>query len=230
MYLISAEGETQKVNSTSFFINSENQARWIEWDLIRWCIENFAKPNSTFIDIGAHIGTYAWSLAPHVEKTWAFECNPDVYNCLCANIFLKGLSNKINAQKVGLSSQPGVAEYYIRSSDGGGNGLTFLSDADHDRKKLRVELRTLDSYEIQDVGFIKIDVEGHEKEVLQGAVETLRRNNNPPFIFESWKAGWTGRPAHAAELRAELFDYVQTLGYKVLDIRGCPEMFLAVHD
>lgn len=235
MYLVKTNEEFRKLDSTCMFVNTACSANWVfhrdlaEKNLIDWCIQNFSSPSKDFIDVGSHIGSYSWSLAPHFSKVWAFECNPAVYNCLCANIFLKGFSDKITAQRVGLSSRTGIAEYYFRSPDGGGNGITVLSEADYARKKMQVELRTLDSLNIKNVGFMKIDVEGHEKEVLQGSMETLQNNNYPPFIFESWREGLPERPQHAAELRSDLFDFVRSLDYNIIEIMGYPEMFLAVH-
>ena len=48
---------------------------------------------------------------------------------------------------------------------------------------IRVPLRTLDSYNLSNIGFIKIDVEGHELDVLRGAEVTLRRDQ-PNLLIE----------------------------------------------
>lgn len=92
----------------------------------QWCKENFVKPDKDFVDIGAHIGTWTMGLANHANKTHAFECNTDVHNCLCANLFLKRLSYKVDTYRCALSNKSGEITYYKRTADGGGNGLTKL--------------------------------------------------------------------------------------------------------
>ena len=71
----------------------------------------------------------------------------------------------------------------------------------------------LDDIGFEDVKLIKIDVEGHELEVLQGGVETLKANNYPPIIFEAW----TWKPWYQ-EKRKALFDYLKGLGYHIQEL------------
>ena len=58
---------------------------------------------------------------------------------------------------------------------------------------------------------IKIDVEGMELKVLKGSLDTLEKNNYPPFIFEAW----TWKPFYQAR-RQELYDYLNELGYNII--------------
>ncbi len=229
MYLIQPKNKFEVLNKDHFFINNPETALWFfkdgipELSLIQWCRDTFAQSDKNFIDIGAHIGTYAWSLASKSKHVYAFECNPEVYNCLCANIYLKGFSSKIEPYKIGLSDHSGIETYYTRSPDGGGNGFTLLNDK-KDVTKLKLEVRSLDSYKLDNIGFIKIDVEGHELEVLKGSTETFKINNNPPFIFESWS------PTDSVKkgLRYNLFDYIKSeMKYTIQNINGYGEMFLA---
>jgi len=92
-------------------------------------------------------------------------------------------------------------------------------------------LKRLDDLNIENIGLIKIDVEGHEIHVLKGALETLKRNNYPPILFESWDE-WRENHEHcipASKLRSELFQYLKELGYKIEPIGKNSEIFLAVN-
>jgi hypothetical protein len=90
-------------------------------------------------------------------------------------------------------------------------------------------MKTLDSFQFENVSFIKIDVEGFEKEVLMGAVDTLRRNNYPKILFESWGNWKEKEGVPADQIRKELFVYLEGLGYKVMGVSGVRDMYLATH-
>jgi FkbM family methyltransferase len=74
----------------------------------------------------------------------------------------------------------------------------------------KIQLFPLDLLAFSNVKLIKIDVEGHELEVLKGGIETIKANNYPPIIFEAW----TWKPWYQ-EKRKELFDYLEGLGYEI---------------
>jgi hypothetical protein len=90
-----------------------------------------------------------------------------------------------------------------------------------------VDVKTLDSFSFRNVGMIKIDVEGFEKNVLQGAQETLKANGYPRIFFESWVPEREAEGFPSKSLRAELFEYIESTGYTVIPVRGYSEMFIA---
>jgi FkbM family methyltransferase len=213
------------------FFPEKTVAEWFfnkgiaEKPLIEWFCKTFIQPNKVFLDIGAHVGTYTLECAPHALHTHAFECNPKVFCYLAANTALHQLESKVTVHSCALGSAPGILPYFIRSEDGGGNGIQILNESDSKRQSIPVEVRTLDSFNLENIGCIKIDVEGFEKDVLMGARETLRRNGYPPFIFESW-GEW--KKDVSPSLRSELFEYIRTeLGYQIIELSGAQDMFLA---
>ena len=117
--------------------------------------------------------------------------------------------------------------YYKRSLDGGGNGLAAIHPSDGNAPTDTVDVFRLDDFNLDNVGFLKLDVEGYEREVLEGAQNTLSANNFPPFVFESWPPSKEREGVPAIKLREELFAYIDSIGYNIIPISGCTEQFLA---
>ena len=82
-----------------------------------------------------------------------------------------------------------------------------FSRTDGDGEDVSVPIRTLDQFELQDVGFVKIDVEGFEFSTLQGARATLERWR-PNLLIE------IDAPTQSAEDFSRSFDFLHELGYK----------------
>ena len=202
-----------------------------EKSIIDWAMDNFVTGDKVCVDIGAHMGHYALNMARKAKRVVAFECSPQSFNYLCANIALQDLNYSIDKYNVALSNTEGTAKYYIRDRlDGGSNGISKFNRDDNEHNPcIEVPTRTLDSFGLKNVGFLKIDVEGHEKEVLEGAVNTLKENGWPPFIFESWSPTNEENSVPKTKLREELFEYIKSLGYNIVPVSGWPEAFLAVH-
>lgn len=171
-------------NSTSKYILDNGI---FEKSLIKWSVTNFKNPEKVFLDIGAHMGTYAVNLAKFFHHTHAFEAQRETYYCLAGNVALNGLTPKITAHQVALTSHDDkgkTMELKIVSDDGGGSSIKNLANNTNPIETEKVETKALDDYQLDNIGFIKIDVEGAELDVLKGAVNTLKRNDYPPFIFE----------------------------------------------
>lgn len=135
-----------------------------------------------FVDVGANIGYYAilMSQLPGCEEIFAFEASADTFSHLADNVVINGLGNKIRCIQKAVSSSDGTLQFQIESELSGINSVVGTS---MHRKELfgsvvSVEACTINSLAIASekaIGF-KIDVEGHELEVLKGADQTLTRN------------------------------------------------------
>jgi FkbM family methyltransferase len=202
--------------------------RFYERGYINWILDNnFVQSDKNVIDIGAHIGFYSVALAPRANHVYAFECSPKSFNYFCSNIALNKLDYKITKYNTALSSQEGTTDYFIRDpKDGGGNGISkFEFDSINNIPSIKVPMKTLDSFGLTNVNFIKIDVEGHEKEVLEGSVKTIIENDYPKILFESWDETHENRNYPAIKLRKELFEFINSLEYKIVKIGQ--DMFIA---
>lgn len=142
------------------------------------------------IDIGANRGVYTWWMARSVQHVHAFEPNPKMLGMLN-----RVLPRNATSYGVGLSDHEGEAGLFIPQrrkgySNQGGSLSTRKADSPHG--EVTVTTRTLDSYELRNIGFIKIDVEGFEAPVLAGARETLRRER--PNMLIELEESHTGEP------------------------------------
>ncbi len=188
-----------------------------ENNLIEWT-KQFCKKDQLFLDIGAHTGSYAITLAPYASKVLAFEPQKMTYYALCGGVALSGLNN-VDCFKLGLGneSQVGDKTLHIVSNDGGGSTV-HTPPSEKILNSETIEIRTLDSLNIQEkISFIKMDVEENELQVLQGGMETIVRCGYPKILFES-----------NSQVNTALFDYLrEILGYNIVKISGFFNMYLA---
>jgi len=148
-------------------------------------LEKLPASGKVAVDIGANFGSYSYVMARHFDRVLAFEPNPQTTGWLTA----AQLSN-VEMIGTGLTSPDHVGsdELSVPVADGvvmhGWGSLNFQSKLKYDHvNRYPVQLETLDSHQLTDVGMIKIDVEGHEAQVLKGAKETIQRCR-PTLIVE----------------------------------------------
>lgn len=181
--------------------------------LIQWA-KQFCNKDKNFLDIGAHTGTYSICLAKYVKNVYCFEPQKMTYYALCGGVALSGLTN-IECYNVGLGSdhQKGSQKLNVISNDGGGSSMCDVQDV---LREETINVITLDSLNISNIGFIKIDVEGNELDVLKGGINTIKQSCNPHILFES------------NDHNTLLFDYITNeLGYKkITKIYGHNNMFM----
>ena len=153
-----------------------------EASLIEWC-KQFCSPDKIMLDIGAHTGTYALSLASKSKHVYAFEPQKMTYYALCGGVALSNLKN-VTCMNFGLGSleQIGKNTLKIISNDGGGSSIHAT---DNILREETIQIDMLDNLELTDIGFIKMDVEENELFVLKGALNTLKQSNYPTILFES---------------------------------------------
>lgn len=181
--------------------------------LIEWC-KIFGNLQKSFLDIGAHTGTYGINLSSYFKHVYCFEPQRLTYYALCGSVSLSNIKN-VTCYNVGLGTeeQCGMKCLNIISLDGGGSSL--LEQKDEVLGTEVIEVRTLDSYNLKDVGFIKMDVEGNEANVLLGSKQTLIDCDYPKILFEMNKTN------------PELISFLQNIGYKIIHINGSVNMCLA---
>ena len=167
-------------------------------------IIDLAPPGSVILDIGASLGMYAIPLAiagrPGGFRVVAFEPVPTNLAVLRENILLNGLDGEVRVEPVALGSESGTIEMLLE--DGGtGNAAVPPPQPTGDlygvfrrgAPRASVPLRRLDDLaNLSPCSVIKIDVEGFELDVLQGATEFIARNR-PTIVGEFGAGGFASR-------------------------------------
>ena len=173
-------------------------------------LSRLVNPNKVSIDIGANKGIYAYELSKLTKHVYCFE--PIVELCDYVKLYQ---SEKITVNNVALSDYSGKATLHIPRAN---NNLvttraSLISDrADMEERVVLVE--TLDSFQLSDVGFIKIDVEGAELSVLKGAYSTIKKNM-PVMLVEISSSVIVNSAS-----RSELIGLFNELGYRVSRVQG----------
>jgi FkbM family methyltransferase len=174
----------------------------IEWQMLR----QLMPAHKDAIEIGANVGSHTVSMAKQLARTGrrllAVEPQPVVFQNLCANLALNGLFNVV-AENAACSDQTGwltfqSPDYLVRGNFG---GVAMREDGIGDQRVRAVRLDDLLPANFT-VGLIKVDVEGFEQKVLEGAVETIsrfrpiiylendRRNRSKALIEWLWAANY----------------------------------------
>jgi FkbM family methyltransferase len=166
-------------------------------------IELFAqlvRPGMTVVDAGANIGAHTLFFASVVGadgRVFAFEPQRALYQILCGNVAFN-LQTNVVAVQAGLGAEEGTITVpkidYGRGGNFGGVALGKYEGGEE------VPLRKLDSYALTSCHLIKIDVEGMEKAVLEGARATLERQK--PLLYVE-----NDRKEKSSELIRWLFDH-----------------------
>lgn len=168
------------------------------------------RPGMTAVDIGAHVGYFTRIFSRAVGssgKVYAFEPHPVNFGFLEKNVRL--LKNVVLVQAAATSRDCNIILY--ESSVGSGSHST-LSGRYPASREIGVKGVTLDSYfKNMRIDFMKIDVEGAELEVLEGAKSILSRSDAPGLVIEF--APGVIR-SHGLEPRA-LLSRIRGLGYKM---------------
>lgn len=133
----------------------------------------------TYIDIGCARGEMLNFFIEQMNKGYAFEPAPDNFSFLSENF---GKIKNLEIIQKAVSNKNGAADFWLHPTSthesnllGHDTGYKKYSD----ESKISIECTTLDEFlkDKPDVHFIKIDVEGSEWDIFEGAKDTLRNKN-----------------------------------------------------
>lgn len=176
------------------------------------------------VDVGANRGTYTYWMGHRALRVDAFEPQPALAR------YIRGAHlRNVRVHETALSDHDGIAKLLVPDDD----GLARIASSDKSdaasaardltlgaKTELRVHTRTLDSFNLADVGFLKIDVEGHELAVLRGARETIAASR-PVVFVESEARHARGAPESVMRVMMDEFGYRRAafvFHWKLVDI------------
>jgi FkbM family methyltransferase len=135
----------------------------------------FVKNFTTAIDAGASYGIMSYNLNEQFSKIYAFEVDTSVRECLKKNVEKFQLDNVVVCE-CGLGDKEETVSLIY-------NKNTFCTHVNRMMPGTNI-CKTLDSFELTEVGFIKLDCEGYEPYILQGAEHTIKKYK-PVILMEN---------------------------------------------
>jgi FkbM family methyltransferase len=155
------------------------------------------------IDVGAHVGLWSFQMAWDFGVVEAFEPMLEHRECWARNMSHE-TEWHVGLWQYALGAEPGTVHVRTRTANSSGD-----TGVEPDGEGLAVEQRTLDSFGFDDVDLIKIDCEGYELFVCQGARETLLRCR--PVVIVEQKPE-TGGPERYGIGETDAVTFLESLG------------------
>lgn len=209
-------------------------------NLIKVSLKYLYDKTKNILDIGANIGTFTIPIAKRIKGTvYSFEIQRHIFMQLCTNCFLNKLTNVYPIHGLicdkELSSQSKFSKINIINYQNCTNIGTFSINEEFKKSSAyipptypdivdQVQNICIDDLNIQNIGFIKIDVEGFELNVLKGMKNTIILNNYPPILFECF----TYIREHD-DMNLALNNFIKSLNYNIYNIENENDNFIAFH-
>jgi len=159
--------------------------------------KNILEPNDIAIDVGGYIGSHTLPMSKFCNKVYVFEPNTELHKVIEQNIELNKIDN-ITLFDIALGNNKDV-DFYERT-----DGTSRIAEKSIRGEKKQITTKSLDSLlKLDSLKLIKIDVEGHEYEVLEGAKKTIAKHR-PYILIETFKSRRTKLKEWAKENNYEL--------------------------
>jgi FkbM family methyltransferase len=156
--------------------------------------------SGTALDVGANIGNHTCAFASQFTSVFGFEPNPLVFQLLSFNT---QFFPNVSVVNTALGDKPGKGQMKINDTNLGGSSIS-------DHGNTEVVISTVDQLaaelNFKGVSLIKIDVEGFEARVLEGAQETIRLHQ-PIICFEQLESDFQNRTT-------EVIDFLKKQNYQ----------------
>ncbi len=179
-------------------------------------LKRFIKPGTDCIDVGVYRGVYSYEMSKYSKKVHSFEPNPLIFKYINEN--LKKISNNIDLYNFALSNKNSVLDLKVPIRDKKfdkenyeehylmGRATIHELNNFQDYEKFEITSKKIDDFNFDnEISFIKIDVEGHEIEVIEGGKSIIKKNK-PVLLVEI-------EERHSKKNVHHSIDYINGLGY-----------------
>ncbi len=180
-------------------------------------VKDLIKPGTDSIDVGVYRGVYSYEMSKYSQMVHSFEPNPVIFKDINKNLkkiiknivlynFALSNENKTFNLKIPIRnpkvSKANYEEYYEM-----GKATIHKKNEIKNCENFQIKSKKIDDFNFDnEISFIKIDVEGHELEVIEGASETIKRNK-PKLLVEI-------EEKHTQKKVIESINYINSFGYK----------------
>ncbi len=194
-------------------------------------IKKYALPNTTVLDIGAHIGTETILMANCVGvhgKVHAFEPQKKIFRELWENCLINKVENTAMIYRMAIGNTHSMIEMQELPiyTDGPAKGMVSEGGTGIGKGGDIAEMRTIDSFNFENVSLIKIDVEGAEDAVIEGMLETVKKNRPVIIIEICGGSNYETAPPEIKQMILTTKKKLSNLGYKVSQI--CTWDYIAI--
>lgn len=186
----------------------------------RSLLAKWAGPGFTFVDVGANVGGYSFwvlSLVGASARVVAVEPNPDLARQLRFNVRVNGAQDRVRVVEAAVGAARGTGALAVNPRNSGEGRLVGPEDSSDAARTIPVQVVTLADV-VKDAGLdrldcLKVDVEGHEPEVIQPFLRDAPRGLWPRHLIVELNAG--GRDGQRS---SELETWLIARGY-LLELR-----------
>lgn len=191
----------------------------ISIDATHWLdvIEPLLSKQDIVFDVGTNIGSVANWFASRTQHVHCFEPHPDNLRMTSEQIEIRKTKN-ITLSQIALGSQPGTLQLNVKSFHG--HHSLIDTKITPTIEKIDVKVDTVDRYcmtmNIEQIDFLKVDVEGFEEEVLKGAKGMLSNGKIKLVLFEHRKLILSS----VGKLGKDIFTPLLENGYTVFGLDG----------
>lgn len=186
-----------------------------ELKLVKSYMSAFPERNNIYIDVGGHVGTTSLPYSSLYKEVIAFEPNPVSYGLFKKNIHINNIKN-VKIYNKGVYNKTTDC---IIAKHGSNSGCYYIKECEKSGETIPV-IKLDDLTYDNPVDFIKIDTEGSELFVLEGAYNVISKNK-PLINIET--NGLSGR--YFGYNKERIFEFLHALGYKIWDDDGNNPLF-----
>jgi FkbM family methyltransferase len=182
--------------------------------------------NTNAIDAGSNIGFWSKQMCQKFKHVYAFEPHPDNIECYKENLkdyknytlYDVAISNVTNTQ-MNLYVSPDECGNASLNDLGVKEGTTDRKLSDNQITSIKVNVKKIDDYNFQNINFIKVDCQNHEKEVVEGGIETIDKWG-PVLCLEL-----PVRTKQETDYRNYLINYLKKYRYNLIGSSGKETLF-----